>query len=67
MYYACVLEVNDSNFIHRPVVSLFVQSVYQGHSVMNVVCNLERFVLVDTTVLVDPSLPYLALGEHLAI
>ena len=54
-------------FIHRPVVSLFVRNVYLGLFVMNVVCNLEGFVRLDTIVLVDLPLHCLALEEHLVM
>ena len=54
-------------FIHRPVVSLFVRNAYLGLFVMNVVCNLEGFVRLDTIVLVDLPLHCLALEEHLVM
>lgn len=51
----------------RPVVSLLVQIAYPGLSAMNVVWNLEGFVQLETTVLLDLPLLYLALGERLAV
>ena len=57
----------DFGFVCRPVVNLFVQNAYRGLSVMSVVCNLEGFARLDTTVLVDLPSPFLALEEHLTM